>query len=156
MRRCGFRIPTIPALLSALLLVGCVTLSQSELERELRRAGSAVPGLGKDFLLFPVHADSKIAAWTLLAEARTGGGSPMAERLAYDFERAERRSMKIVVGGAYPALTREIVLEALERNPDSDLSRLTLVVVGAGDYTDELRRAARAQRIRFYQRSLSR
>lgn len=154
MRRVGRTLATLalfPALLS-----GCVTLTQTELEQELRQAGRAVPGLGDDFLLFPIHADSKVAAWTLLAEARSGEGSPMAQQLAYDFERAERRSMKIVVGGAYPALTREIVLEALERNPDSDLSRLTLVVVGAGDYTDELRRAARAQRIRFYQRSLSR
>lgn len=136
------------------LLAACATpLSQEDLERELRRAGASA-GLGRSFLVFPVHADSKLAAWTLRAESHTEGGSPLAERLGYDFERAERRTIKIVVGGSYPDLTRDVVLEALERQSGANLSRLTLVVVGAGKYTDELQRAARARRIRFVSRDL--
>jgi hypothetical protein len=153
---CGAaRLPVGVALAAlAAQLLGCATLSQEDLERELRRAGESVPGLGRDFLVFPVHADSKLAAWTLRAESRTEGGSSLAERLGYDFERAERRSIKIVVGGSYPDLTRDVVLEALARHSDDDLSRLTLVVVGAGEYAGELQRAARARRVRFIPRDL--
>ena len=144
----------LAALLVACVLVACAPLSQVELERQLERAGASVRGLGRDFVVVPIHADSQIAAWTLLAEARTEGGSQLAERLGHDFARAERRTMKIVVGGTYPALTHEVVMEALEQNAGADLSRLTLVVVGSGEYADELRAAARARRARFYQRDL--
>jgi hypothetical protein len=142
-------------LVLAALLAACATpLSQDDLERELRRAGASVPGMGRNFLVFPVYADSKLASWTLIAESHTDGGSPLAERLGYDFKRAERRTIKIVVGGSYPDLTRDVVIEALERQSGANLSRLMLVVVGAGKYTPELQRAARARRIRFASRDL--
>ena len=155
-RRRIFRLAASLALLLPLaaLAAGCAALTQAELEDRLERAGASVPGLGRDFVVVSIHADSRVAAWTLMAEARTDGGSPLARRLSRDFERAERRSMKIVVGGTYPALTREVVLEALELTPHADLSRLTLVVVGSEEYADELRAAARAPRVRFYDRDL--
>ncbi len=137
-----------------LLALACATLSESEVEARLRRAAASVRGIGSDFLVVPIHADSHVAAWTLVAEARGEGATAMSRRLSHDFRRGAKRRQSIVIGGPFSELTREIVMDAFGLLEDQTLDGLTLVYVGEAAHSGELRLAARARRARFHHREL--
>ena len=138
-----------------LLVLACATpLSERDVEARLRRAGASVRGIGSEFLVVPVYADSRVAAWTLVAEARAEGATLMGQRLSHDFKREATRRRSIVVGGPFSDLTREIVLDAFGLLEDRALEGLTLVYVGEAAHAGELRRAAHARRARFHHRPL--
>jgi hypothetical protein len=138
-----------------LLTLTCATpLTESDVEARLRSAASSVRGLGSDFLVVPVHADSKVAAWTLMAEARAEGATAMSRRLSHDFLREAQRRRSIVIGGPFSELTREIVLDAFGLLEDRSLDGLTLVYVGEAAQAGDLRLATRARRARFHHREL--
>lgn len=133
--------------------VACATpLSHRDVETRLRGAGASVRGLGPDFVVAPIHADSRIAAWTLIAEARAEGASQIGERLSHDLRQGASRRRGVVVGGPYADLTRLALLDALDLLEGRSLAGLTLVYVGDGRHARELRQAARARRARFYHR----
>jgi len=133
--------------------LACATpVTEEAVEQRLRTAGAAVRPPGPGVVLVPVYADSKVAAWTLIAEARGEGASPLAERLSHDLRLAAKRRGAVVVGGPYPELTRLVLLEALELLEDRPLAGLTLVYVGDMRHAAELRQAASALAVRFYQR----
>jgi hypothetical protein len=137
-----------------LLCLACATPpGEDEVAARLRRAASSVRGIGSSYLVVPVCADSRVAAWTLLAEARGEGATEASRRLHYDFRREAARGRGVVVGGPFSDLTREVVLDALALE-DRPLDGLTLVYVGEARYAEALRRAALARRARFHHREL--
>lgn len=143
------------ALGAALGLLACATpVTEGDVEARLQRAARSVPGLEHGYLLVPIHADSKMAAWTLIAEARGEGATEAGRRLSYDLRREARRGRGVVVGGVFPELTRAVVLDALDELADEPLDGLTLVYVGDPIHADELRAAARAHHAAFQQRPL--
>ena len=151
----SFRLRTGGAWAAALLALSCATpVTVTDVEGRLHRAARSVPGLERGYLLVPIHADSKMAAWTLVAEARGEGATLAGRRLSYDLRREARRGRGVVVGGVYPELTRAVLLDALGELTDESLDGLTLVYVGDPALADELRVAAGAHRAAFQHRDL--
>jgi len=124
------------------------------LEEQLRQAGASVRGLGSDPSVFPITADSQMAAWTLIAESKDGTPLPLARQLHHRMNRASKRNRMLVVGGPYSSLTREVVLGALALNEGKPLPGLVLVYVGSAESARDVRTAAGAIGIRFVQREL--
>lgn len=149
----GVRVSLVLALL--VVSAGCAaTLSEETLEEKLRQAGASVRGLGSDPSIFPITADSQMAAWTLTAEAKGSGPLPLSRQLNHRMGRASKRKRMLVVGGPYSSLTREVVLGALALNRGRPLPGLVLVYVGSAESAREVRTAAAALGIRFVQREL--
>lgn len=138
-----------------LALAACSSpVSGTDLEAKLREAGSSVQGLGSDFETFAIEADSQMAAWTLIAEARESGPLPLSRQLARRMDLAVKRQAMLVVGGSYPSLTRAVVLEALGLNQEKPMPSLILIYVGSAESARDPRAAADKLRIRFVQREL--
>jgi hypothetical protein len=138
-----------------LALAACAApVSEEALEEKLRRAGASVRGLGSDPSVFPITADSQVAAWTLTAESKESGPLPLARQLNHRMGRASKRQRMLVVGGPYSSLTREVVLDALALNEGKPLPGLVLVYVGSAESAREVRTAAGALGVRFIQREL--
>lgn len=138
-----------------LALAACAApVSEEALEEKLRRAGASVRGLGSDPQVFPITADSQVAAWTLTAESKESGPLPLARQLNHRMGRASKRQRMLVVGGPYSSLTREVVLDALALNEGKPLPGLVLVYVGSAESAREVRTAAGALGVRFIQREL--
>jgi hypothetical protein len=136
-------------------LAACAApVSGEALEEKLRQAGASVRGLGSDLSVFPITADSQMAAWTLAAESKGSGLLPLARQLNHRMDRASKRHTMLVVGGPYSSLTREVVLDALALNEGKALPGLVLVYVGSAESAREVRTAAGALDIRFVQREL--
>jgi hypothetical protein len=149
----GIRVSLAVALLLA--QASCAAPPSGEtLEQKLRQAGASVRGLGSDPSVFPITADSQMAAWTLVAESKESGPLPLARQLNHAMGRAAKRNRMLVVGGPYPSLTREVVLGALALNGGKPLSGLVLVYVGSAKSARDVRTAAGTLRIRFVQREL--
>jgi hypothetical protein len=129
-------------------------VSGEALEEKLRQAGASVRGLGTDLSVFPITADSRMAAWTLAAESKESGPLPLARQLNHRMDRASKRNRVLVVGGPYSSLTREVVLDALAMNEGKPLRGLVLVYVGSAESARDVRTAAGSLGIRFVQREL--
>jgi hypothetical protein len=140
---------------TALLALACATAaSDRDVEADLRRAAASVRGLRGDVRVFVINADSRMAAWTLAAEAREPGNLPISRQLARRMEVAAKHRDLLAVGGPYPRLTRGVCLDALRVDPKRKLAGLTLVYVGSADSAGDVREAARARGVRFVQREL--
>jgi hypothetical protein len=138
-----------------LALAACAApVSEEALEEKLRQAGASVRGLGSDPSVFPITADSQMAAWTLAAESKESGPLPLARQLKHRMDRASKRQRMLVVGGPYSSLTREVVLDALALNEGKPLPGLVFVYVGSAESAREVRAAAGTLGIRFIQREL--
>jgi hypothetical protein len=138
-----------------LALTACSSpVSGPDLEAKLREAGSSVQGLGSDLSTFAIDADSQMAAWTLIAEAREGGPLPLSRQLARRMDLAVKRKTLLVVGGSYPSLTRVIVMDALSLIEGKAMPGLVLVYVGSAESARDPRAAAGPLEIRFVQRDL--
>ena len=135
---------TVPILLgiSLLLATGCVTpFSEADLQKDLERAASNVPALGRKRVI-PIYAETKMAAWALLADAKSDPSSPMSYRLSRGLAAAARRGYGVVVGGPYPALSDQVVRNALTLQREHSLGGLTLVFVSAKPPSEALWNAA--------------
>jgi hypothetical protein len=150
--RAGLRI--LAALGGGLALACATTLSQDDVDQRLRLVGRSVEGAKGEFLTLPVHADSQVAAWTLLAEAKSDEGTPMGRALNHDFRRSLQRPITVVVGGAWPDLTREVVLEAWLLQERESRPQLTLIYVGPEIHADELGDVTRRHGARFVHREM--
>ena len=149
----GIRVSLVTVVLLA--ATACAApISEDALEEKLRQAGASVRGFGSDPSVFPITADSQMAAWTLIAESKEGGSLPLARQLAHRMDRASKRNRMLVVGGPYSSLTREVVLDALALNEGKPLPGLVLVYVGSAESARDVRAAAGALGIRFIQREL--
>jgi len=138
-----------------LALTACAAPVAGEaLEEKLRQAGASVRGLGSNPEVFPITADSQMAAWTLVGESKESGPLPLARQLNHRMGRAAKRRTMLVVGGPYSSLTHEVVLDALALNGETPLPGLVLVYVGSAESARAARTAAGALGIRFVQREL--
>jgi len=147
------RVVLVAALL--LLQAACAAPPSGDtLEQKLRQAGASVHGLGSDPSIFPITADSRMAAWTLTAESKESGPLPISRQLNHRLGRAAKRNQMLVVGGPYSSLTREVVLGALALNAGKPLPGLVLVYVGSAESAHDVRTAAKTLGIRFVQREL--
>ena len=137
---------------SLTLATGCITpLTEADLEKDLDRAASSVPGLDRKRVI-PIYAETKMAAWALLADAKSDPSSPMSYRLSRGLASAARRGFGVVVGGPYPALSDQVVRNALTLHRERSLGGLTLVYVSAKPPSDALREAAKHAQARLYHR----
>jgi len=149
----GTRVSLVAAVLLA--FAACAAPPSGDaLEEKLRQAGASVRGLGSDPSVFPITADSQMAAWTLAAESKESGPLPLARQLNHRMDRASKRNRMLVVGGPYSSLTREVVLDALALNKGKPLPGLALVYVGSAESARDVRTAAGTLGIRFVQREL--
>ena len=137
---------------SLMLAMGCVTpLTEADLEKELARSASSVPALGRKRII-PIYAETKMAAWALLADAKSDPSSTMSHRLSRGLALAARRGFGVVVGGPYPALSDQVVRNALTLHRERPLGGLTLVFVSAKPPSEALREAATSADARLHHR----
>ena len=128
---------------SLVFATGCVTpFTETELERDLDRAAASVPALGRRSII-PIYAETKMAAWALLADAKSDPSSPMSYRLSRGLAAAAHRGFDVVVGGPYAALSDQVVRNALTLQGERPLGGLTLVFVSSKPPSEALLEAAK-------------
>jgi hypothetical protein len=110
-----------------------------------------VPALGRKRII-PIYAETQMAAWALLADAKSDPSSPMSQRLSRGLAAAARRGFGVVVGGPYPALSDQVVRNALTLHRERPLGGLTLVFVSAKPPSEALSKAAASAGARLHHR----
>ena len=83
-----------------------------------------------------------MAAWALLAEAKSDPSSTMSYRLSRGLAVAARRGFGVVVGGPYPALSDQVLRNALTLHRERPLGGLKLVFVSEKPPSEALWKAA--------------
>jgi len=145
------RIATALALL-AVLAAGCATVpSERDLEKRLERLAASTKGLRRP-RVFAIHADTRIAAMGLLAEARANADSPLSAALGRSLAAAHRAHRDLVTGGPFPDLTERVVRNALTLQEESGLPGLHLLVASQEPPSAELLGAARRVRVQVVYR----
>jgi hypothetical protein len=134
------------------LATGCITpLSEADLERNLEKAAASVPALGRKRVI-PIYAETRMAAWALLADAKSDPSSTLSYQLSRGLAAAARRGVGVVVGGPYPALSDQVVRNALTLQGERPLGGMTLVFVSAKPPSEALREAAKRANARLTHR----
>ena len=129
----------------ALLALACATPpSDEELDAQLRAIAAEVKPRG-ELRVVSINAESRMDAWTKLAEdevqGKEHGASQQARRLARAFEKANRLRVAVVTGGPYADLNEQTVRSALDLAMEKHqrMAGLTLVFVSPEPPTPELR-----------------
>jgi hypothetical protein len=139
--------------LGLLVATACATTySEPELERRLGRVGAATRSLRRPRVV-AIHADTRIAAFGLLAEARANADSPLSAALGRSLAAAHRGRRDLVAGGHFADLTDRVVCNALSLQPEAGLAGLRLVVASQEPPSPELEAAARRARVRLLYRA---
>ena len=146
----------IVALVAGCLLAGCGTkMTARELDARLNRESQAVASRQAIRRVFPVHAQTKMEAWILRSEAKAEPeASLLSLQLADGFKIGQRRKIDFVVGGPFPELSDQLVLNGLLLNEGRALPGLRIILVSPAVPTSELRRAASARRVQLEHRVL--
>ena len=132
---------------------GCVTVHhEAELEKRLERLGAATQGLRRPRTAV-IHADTRVAALGLLAEARANVASPLSASLARQLASAKRSHRDLVAGGPFADLTEQVLRNALAQQDDGALEGLQLLVASQEPPSPTLQVAARRTRVRLLYRS---
>jgi len=76
--------------------------------------------------VFAIHAETKMEAWTLLAEARAEPRDGLSRDLAAQLEVGKTRRIQFVVGGAHGASNQQILANALAYHAGTRLPGLTV------------------------------
>jgi len=148
----GRRIATA-LLLLGLVAAGCVTVHrEDELEKRLDRLAAATAGLRRPRTAV-IHADTRVAALGLLAEARANADSPLSASLARQLSAAHRSRRDVVAGGPFADLTDQVLRNALALHDDGALAGLQLVVASPERPSGELQHAARRTRVSLLYRA---
>jgi hypothetical protein len=143
------------SLLGAALSLGCASpLTPAELEGRLEEAAASASDPRAAHQVFPVHAPTRIAALTLLSEARSDPRSGLSFQLGRRFASASGRRMNFVVGGPYSDLCDQVVRNALSMNRERGLRGLSVVFVAPEPPSAELRAAAASVHARLQHRPL--
>jgi hypothetical protein len=144
----------ILALLAACLLVGCGTkMTAQELEARLNRESRTISSRQAILKVLPIHAQTKMEAWILRWEAKSEpGSSELSLQLADDFRLGQRRRVDYVVGGPFPQLSDQLVLNGLLLNESRALPGLRIILVSPVAPTPALRRAASVRRVQLEHR----
>jgi hypothetical protein len=148
------RIPiAVGLLLLAAAAAGCVTVHrEDELQQRLERLGAATQGL-RHPRTAPIHADTRVAAFGLLAEARANVDSPLSASLGRQLAAAHRSRRDVVAGGPFADLTDQVLRNALALQRDGALAGLRLVVASRERPSGELQAAARRTRVQLLYRA---
>ena len=140
-------------LLASLASLACATAyGEDELERRLARLGEATAALRRPRVV-AIHADSKVEALGLVAEARMNADSPLSAMLARQLAAAKRTRRDVVAGGPYPDLNDLVLSNALALEAEGSLAGLTLLVASANPPSPQLAGAARRARVHLLHRS---
>ena len=147
----------IVALAVACLLAGCGTkMTARDLDARLSRESQTVASRQAIRRVFPVYAQTKMEAWILQSEAKAEPeSSPSSLQLADGFKIGQLRKVDYVVGGPFPELSDQLVLNGLLLNEGRALPGLRIVLVSPAAPTPELRRAASARRVQLEHRVLN-
>jgi hypothetical protein len=142
-----------PCIALVLALASCVTTyEEREVERRLELSASAVAGLGRHRVI-AIHADSRVAAFGLLAEAKANRDSPLSAQVGARLAAAARRHQAAVVGGPHAELSDRVLCNALRLNQERGLGGLRLVFVSPEPPSRELVAAASQARVRLTHRA---
>jgi hypothetical protein len=147
---------TLVTLLAACLLAACgIKMTSQELDARLKRESETVSSRQAVRRVFPIHAQTKMEAWILRSEARAEPESSLLSlQLADGFRIGQLRRLDYVVGGPFPELTDQLVLNGLLLNEGRTLPGLRIVFVSPAAPTPELRRAASARHAQLEHRLL--
>jgi len=145
----GIRIAALLAVVGV-VAAGCATVYQeAELEQRLERLGAAL----RRPRTAPIHADTRVAAFGLLAEARANVDSPLSASLARQLASAKRSHRDLVAGGPFADLTEQVLRNALALQEDGALEGLKLLVASQEQPSQTLLLAARRTRVRLLYRA---
>jgi len=143
----------VALLLLAVVAAGCVTVyREDELEKRLGRLGAATQGLRRPRTVV-IHADTRVVALGLLAEARANVDSPLSASLGRQLAAAHRSRRDVVAGGPFADLTEQVLRNALALQDDGALAGLQLVLASQERPSGELLGAARRTRVRLLYRA---
>ena len=147
----------IVALLAGCLLAGCGTkMTSRELDARLNRESQTVASRQAIRRVFPVYAQTKMEVWILRSEAKTEPESSLLSlQLADGFRIGQLRKVDYVVGGPFPELSDQLILNGLLLNEGRALPGLRIVLVSPAAPTPELQRAASARRAQLEHRVLN-
>jgi hypothetical protein len=135
------------------VVAGCATVHhEAELEKRLERLGAATQGLRRPRTAV-IHADTRVAALGLLAEARANRDSPLSASLARQLASAKRSHRDLVAGGPFADLTEQVLRNALALQEDGSLEGLQLLVASQEQPSSTLLVAARRTRVRLLYRA---
>ena len=123
-------LPILGILGVALSVWACASTPEEPLVDKLRRVADQTPGFGPGASVLALDATDERASWRKVAKARGEGPSVDARVLAQAITKAASVRVRIVVGGPYGGLTRQVVLDAFDLVPVPALPRLTLLFVG--------------------------
>ncbi len=131
------------ALFGLLLGVGCISpMTEDQLESELRQTANSISDAPRAKRIVPIHADTRMAAWTMLTAASNNPqSSPLSRQLGVGFALGSRRQVLYVVGGNYPKLVDRILRNAFAFNEGTSLKGLKLVLVSPAAPSQELKLA---------------
>lgn len=133
----------------SLWLAGCVApITDGEIRNHLQR----VAGLGSGANVLVLNAESEMAAWVLVTEARSNGPIVPSRRLALGFADGARKRIQYVVGGPYPQLNNRALLDAFTICKESRLPGLVVVLVSPKPPSEELVLTAEAYKAKLVHR----
>jgi len=143
------------SLVCAILAAGCASpVTPDELELRLEEAAASAPDPRAARQIFPVHAPTRVAALSLLSEAKNDPRSPLSLQLGRRFATAAGRRTNLVVGGPYADLCDQIVRNAFALNRKRALRGLTVIFVAPEPPSEALRVAAATVHARLQHRPL--
>ena len=130
-------------------------MTAQELDASLKRESQTAPSRQAIRKVFPIYAQTKMEAWLLMSDAKSDPkSSDLSLQLAGGFRLGERRKIDCVVGGPFPELSDQLVLNGLLLNEGRSLPGLRIVLVSPAAPTPELRSAASARHAHLEHRVL--
>ncbi len=108
----------------------------------MQRLGAlAIAEVGADALVVAIEAESNDDAWGRVVRARTEAPLEESEQLARVFDAHVGGPTRVVVGGPYPQLTEQVLVDALSMVDATSLVQLRVVVVAPEPISRRLRAA---------------
>lgn len=139
----------------ALLVMACVSPpTDDEVKLAMRAAADGVQELGPRPRFVVLNVQSKMEAWTHVAESAAEGPSRKAQALGRNFSKGSSRRVGVVIGGPQQSYVDKMILDAFESSGTQKLSGLTLVVVTPEPPTEVLRGAAMRRDVKLVYRPL--
>jgi hypothetical protein len=127
------------------------SMTFEDVDRELRARGAQVRGLQRP-RVFALHADTRMEALTLLADARTEPRARVSLDLAQQFSLARHRQVHMIVGGPYADLNRQVLWNAFAYHEGKALPGLVVVFASPEVPDAPLLELARRKRVRLIHR----
>lgn len=139
------------------LVVGCASPpTDDEIKLQLRSASEGVRGLGRTPRLVVLNAQSKMEAWSHVAESAADGPSSRARAVGRNFKKGRRQRVGVVVGGPQSDYVDRFVRDAFESAGPDGLPGLTLLVVTPEPPSDWVRGAALKRGVKLVHRTFRR